>query len=262
MARTTLVRDFLWRVSGLLVDDDPQFAVWGEQELVSATQDGIRAIAKYLPRAFSQRDTLKLAPGALQSIAVIAEANCKPGDGRTLSGDLHGAQLLTPDCNMGVDGETPGRAIRISNRADFDAARPNWRDEADPGGVVKFVFYDPQTPTYFEVFPPVRASGGEVWIRTAYVEQPATIPNDGDLYANDGDSSEVLPIDDTYIDDLMNYVLARAHQKEHAQAKPQMVSLHTGLFTASLNALVLAAYGYNPNLKRLPFAPQPMGAAS
>lgn len=262
MSKTTLVRDFLWRVSGMLVDDDPQFAVWGESELVLATQDALRAIAKYLPKAFSERDTIRLAPGSLQSIATIAEADCKPGDGRTLAADIAGEMLLNPDCNMGSDGLTPGRAIRIADRSDFDHSAPAWRSTPDPNGVVRCVFFDPQTPTYFEVYPPVRSTGGDVWIRTSYVKQPDEIPNPGNAYAHDGTSNEVLPVDDRFVDDVFNYVMARAHMKEHAQAKPQMSQLHTGLFTASLNAQVLAAYGYNPNLKRLPFAPQPMASAS
>jgi hypothetical protein len=34
------------------------------------------------------------------------------------------------------------------------------------------------------------------------------------------------------------------------------------LFVNSLNAKVEVATGHNPNLKRLPLAPQPLGAAS
>ena len=67
---------------------------------------------------------------------------------------------------------------------------------------------------------------------------------------------------DEYIDDLVNYIVARANMKPVEWADGNKAAYFTSLFTGSLNAKVVAVTGNNPNLTRLPFAPEPVGRAN
>jgi hypothetical protein len=266
MAGTILVRECLRRASKLLGDISPQFQRHPEQELVDFLNDAALAIVKFLPSSASRVDAIKLKPGTRQSIETIAAIDCKPGDGSTPAAPVLGMTVLGGAMrNMGADGATPGRVIRITDRKILDAQDPDWHLAARAGTVVKSMMFDPLTPRYFYVTPPVHASTA-VWIELPYNAQPVKVPNTGtpgsEAYLADGGSTVVIPISDEYIDDLTNYVVARANMKETEWADANKATYFAGLFLNSLNGKVTALTGTNPNLKRLPFAPEPVGAAS
>jgi hypothetical protein len=72
----------------------------------------------------------------------------------------------------------------------------------------------------------------------------------------------LIQVRDEFIDDLVNYVVARANMKDAEWADANKAQFFQSMFLGSLNAKVAAITGSNPNLKRLPFAPEPIGAAS
>lgn len=264
MAATILVREALWRVSSLLQDIDPQFTRHPEGELVHWLNDAQMAVAKFLPMAASRLDTIKLKVGSRQSIETIAAADCKPGDGTTPAVPILGMQLLELTRNMGADGLTPGKTIRVVPRKTLDAQSRNWHNVAGP--VVDQFTHDPRLPRYFYVSPAVPATPA-VWAEVAYYAQPIPIPNTGtpgaELYAYAGASTTKLSIADEHLDDLVNYVAARAYMKNsQAAGHDAKAAMFTGLFVNSLNGAAAARTGVNPNLKRLPFAPEPTGAAA
>lgn len=263
MASTVLVRDVLWQACVLLQDSSPQFVRYTERELVSWLDDAQMAIAKYFPAASSRIDAIRLKPGTRQSIDAIAAADCKPGDGSTAPTFTYGTSLLGLVRNMGSNGTTPGRAIRQTNREILDA-QGLWH-MVTRAYVGEFI-YDPQTPRYFYVVPAVPSTGGDVWVEAIYTAQPTKIPNTGtvggELYLVGGPSTQKLSIADEHSDDLVNYIVARANMKDCEWADGNKAIAFAKLFTDSINGLVTARTGSNPNLKRLPFAPEPMGAAS
>lgn len=263
MASTIKVKDVLHRISVALQDVSPQFDGWPERELVEWFDDAQMAITKFLPSSCSRLDAFKLKPGTRQSIEAIAAADCKPGDGSTPSGTIYGKQLIDLRRNMGADGLTPGKAIRVGDRRRKDVQSPMWHTVT--GTVVLQFFFDPQTPRYFYVSPAVPASPA-VWVEGAFTAQPARIPNTGtagsELYLWDGANTTVISIDDEHVDDIVNYVLARARMKDIADNKTGEASAYTALFTASINAKASALTGHNPNLKRLPMVAEPAAAAS
>ena len=260
---TVLMRDVLWRASILLQDVTPQFYRSTEHDMVDAVNDAQVAIAKFVPGACSRVDAIKLRPGTLQTIESIAAASCKPGDGSTPTVPIIGNSLLDPICNMGVDGLTPGRIIRMTDGKTLDAQDMNWH-AATPATVIKAVVYDPLNPRYFHVYPPVHGST-LVWMRLAYTAQPLKIPNTGTagapLYAYVGSSTQTITIADEYLADLVNYVVAVMCMKPSEWADAAKGSAFAGMFTGSLNAKVLAITGSNPNLQFLQFAPTPAGRA-
>lgn len=251
MASTILVKDVLWRVAVLLQDTAPQFQRWPERELVHWLNDAQRAISKFLPMACCRVDSVKLAPGTRQSIEAIPQANIVPGDGIALAAPVYGIQLLNPRRNMGANGTTPGRAIRMVERDVLDSQDPDWHTRV--GAVINSVIYDAQSPRYFYVTPGVT---GDVWVELAYSAKPREIPNTGvpgsDLYLHSGSSTAVIGVDDEYVSDLVNYTVALANMKDVKYADPQMAQQATRSFTESLNAKVAAVKGANPNLTVLP----------
>jgi hypothetical protein len=266
MAGTILVKDAIWRISSLLQDVSPQFTRWPEKEIVNWLNDAHLAITKFLPAASSRVDAIKLVPGTRQSIESIAAASCKPGDGSTPAAAILGTQVLDVIRNMGADGLTPGNSIRLltDGREVMDSLNPGWHSIT--GTAVTGYMYDPRMPRYFYVTPGVPATPDK-WAEVAYTAQPIAIPNTGtagsELYLVSGVSTTKISVNDEHIDDLVNYVCARAFMKNATfSANGPAAANYTALFTGSLNAKVTALTGNNPNLQRLPFAPEPIGAAS
>jgi len=264
MAATLEVKDLLWRVSGLLQDVSPQFNRWPEAELVNWLNDAQLAITKYLPASCARVDAIKLVAGSRQSLEVIPAANCKPGDGSTPAASIYGVQPVDFICNMGADGLTPGDAIPPPvDRRILDTQRANWHSVT--GAKVRQVVYNPATPLYFFVQPAVPV-GGNQWIMLGYIAKPIQIPNTGtpgaELYAYEGTSVLTISVDDVYGDDLLDYVCARAYMKNADFAgNDNKVAFFTQRFLGSLNLRITSLTGHNPNLTRLPFAPEPIGAA-
>ena len=256
MSGTTLVRDVLYRCSTQLHDLAPQFTRWTERELIAWLNDGQRAIAKYMPYACSRVDALRLVTGTKQSIDSIPGTSIINGDGST-SVLVRGASLLNIRRSLGTDGVTPGLAMRIVAGEVLDSVYPGWHNRT---GVPTQYIFDPQTPKVFYVSPGV-AAGVTQWVEVAYLASPNELVSTGS-FGMDGSSTTPISIDDKYVDDLVNYILARAYMKDaEFAADGGLAQAHSAQFIASINAQVAALTGANPNLQRLPFNPNLPGAA-
>lgn len=251
MASSTLVRDLIARVSDALTDTNPQFTRWTEPVLIGWLNEAQLVIAKYLPHTCARTDVLQLAPGTRQSIERIQAAGMIPGDGGAAR-NVNGNVLLQVHRNMGVDGLTPGRAIRIVDRDTLDNSNPDWH-AADASDVVRQFTYDPRTPKLFYVSPPVQAtSDGKVWAEVSYLADPAIIPI-GSALAGSG---VLLGVDDKNADDAFNYIMARAQMKDaEVEGNANLANAYVNLFTASINVQSQAVLGVNPNLTSLPINP-------
>jgi hypothetical protein len=263
VAATILVKEALWRVGVLLNDTDPQFERYTERELIDWANDAQLAIAKFLLIASSRVDSIRLKPGVRQSLESIAPADIVPGDGITPLSAVLGTSLIAVSCNMGANGSTPGDAVRLIDSEVLDAQDRAWRTRS--GTKIKHYIYDPATPRYFYVDPAVPPSQN-VWAEIAWNAQPRKIPAGGDpgtpIYHYAGASAVTLSVHDEHIDDVVNYIVARALMKNSGVTDDGRAGSFVSLFVNSLNAKVEVATGHNPNLKRLPLAPQPLGAAS
>lgn len=259
MASSILVRDLFEQVSRHLTDFAPQFTRWTQVELLSYVNDGQRAIAKYLPTSCSRIDSIKLAPGTRQSIAVVPANSIIPGDGSGAA-EVRGNAVLSVSHLMGEDGMAPGRALRIVDRDVLDASQPGWHIVAANATAKPTQYtFDPRNPKNFYVCPGV-PSTGTLWAEVSYLADPIAIGPGN--YASTGGSDTKLSIDDKYFDDLVNYMLARSYMKESEfAANANLSAAHTNLFTSSINAQAVALTGVNPNLTTLPMAPAIQAAA-
>jgi hypothetical protein len=254
MAATTLVRNFLRGVCTTLQDISPQFSRWPEIELVNYTNYGQMAIAKYLPQAGSRTDAIKLASGTKQDLTKVLAANILPGDG-SAAADAYGIALLDVPRNMGSNGATPGRVVRVVDRYQLDTNDPDWHTRT--GTVIREFVYDKNMPKTFYVTPGVQA-GQNVWVEVAWLAEPSKVPAGGEpnseIYKYDGASSTLIGVADQYIEDLHNYVVAIALMKgsKNVQNLPK-AQTHAALFTSSINAQAAVVSGVSPNLKMLPF---------
>lgn len=265
---TYLVREGLRRVSTLLQDRNPQFKRWTEQQLVDYGNDACAAIAKYVPTACSRLGALKLAPGSLQDIALIGNSRFRNPDGSFPNDDLKGNSLIKVVQNMGADGASPGRMLRLVEQAALDANDPYWATPARAQPTTREYTYDPTVPRMFLVNPPVPATGS-VWVTVVLNTQPDRIPDGAKagvtaLYDADGAGAgvdEVLPIADVHMDDWVNYVVARANMQDSEWADGTKAAAFASMFMSSINQQAAALTGINPNLQRLPFSPVPQGSA-
>lgn len=260
MASTVLVKEVLWRAAALLQDTAPQFQRQPEHELVDWLNDAQVAITKFLPAACSRIDAVKLKAGTLQSIEAIAAVDCKPGDGSTPAVPVYGTQVLDVLCNMGADGLTPGKAIRLTERKVLDSQSPMWHTLT--GSAVSSWMFDPRNPRYILVTPGVV---GTQWVRMSFTAQPIKIANTGsagsELYLYSGTNTTTISIADEHVDDLTDYIVARANMRETEWADTNKATAFAQKFLSSLNAKVAAITGNNPNLQQLPLAESPIGRA-
>jgi len=259
MAITTLVQTFLHSVGETLQDISPQFSRWPERELVIYTNYGQMALAKFLPQAGSRVDVVRLLPGTKQDFTKILEANIKPGDGSTPA-DTYGIAVLGMSRNMGADGLTPGRVIRVVDRYTKDTNDPLWHTKT--GTTVLEFMADSNTPRVVYVTPGIPTSP-TVWAEVPWMAEPTRVPAGGapgsEVYPyNPGAGSTVLlGIQDQFVEDLHNYVVAMCLMKgSKLNQNLAKASNHVSLFTASVNAQATVLTGVNPNLKALPFADQ------
>lgn len=250
MASSILVKDVLYRVSAQLHDISPQFTRWTQRELVSWLNDSQKAIAKYMPSSCSRVDAIKLAPGTKQSIEKILAASILPGDGTTPT-DVYGHYLQSVIRNMGSNGSTAGNSVRIVDREVLDANSPNWHSTT--GTSVSSYTFDPRHPKIFYVSPGVPAGG--LWVEVSYLANPVEVSASGS-YGMDGNDTTKISVDDKYVDDMVNYILARAYMKDaEFAANGNLAQAHAGMFTSSINGQVAALTGVNPNLQSLPLNP-------
>jgi len=258
------VSELLWSASSMLMDTDPQFTVHGEREMVEWLNDAQMAVTKFLPLACSRVDVVRLKPGTKQSIELLAAADVKVGGGAVSPQPVEGVELLEIVRNMGADGMTPGRAVPPPvSRSVLDRQTPNWHQSV--GDAVRQVTFDPRFPEHFYVQPGVPA--GRTWLEIGYIAKPLRIPDGNapgaEKYMRNSADPTLISVDSQYREDLVNYICARAYlRRADSDADSVQAEKFVSLFTASINATVTALMGVNPNLKRLPFAPQPAGAAS
>ena len=250
---TTLVKDLFFRASSQLQDLSPQFTRWTQREFVDALNDGQKAIAKYMPWSCARVDSIKLKAGSRQSIEAIPAGDIIPGDGSSPAA-VRGTVLQSITRNMGPTGTTPGRSVRVIDREILDVNSPDWH--AATGTPIAGFVYDPRTPKIFYVTPGVPAAT-TWWVEASYLADPLTVAHAAEgVYGKDSPEAATISIDDKYVDDLLNYILARAFLKDAEYASnPALASSYTTLFTASINAQAAAVTGVNPNLQSLPFNP-------
>ena len=211
------VQDIIDRVTDLLLDKDrsDDDARWTTAELLRWINDSRMAILTRRPVACSKIATFTLLAGTYQAI---------PADG---------TQLLDVIRNMGMDGNTPGRSIRRTDRQNVDDFDLNWHAATQSAEISQFT-YDDRTPKNFFVVPPAIA-GTKIMASYAAIPPAITLPADN------------LDISLEYIDAVVNYVCFRAKSKDSEYANAAEASAFYGAFNDALGQTQQGQTANSPN---------------
>lgn len=185
---------------------------WTTPELLRWISDGQREIAALRPDSTNTRAPLALVAGARQQLPAAA------------------VSMIDIPRNLGLDGNTPGRAIRQAKRELLDAVFPAW--STDPAStVVRHFMYDPRLPREFFVYPP---STGTNFIELRYETNPVDVTADTDT----------LSIGDEYANPLVDYTLCRCYTKDaDAVGNADRAVLHRSAFEKTLGLKAQADAG-------------------
>lgn len=167
-------------VSGFL--QDTAATQWLRADRLRWINAGVRDIATYRPKATTVSQNLLLTAGSTRQ-AVPADT----------------IGVLDLVCNMGATGTTPGRAITTVATERLSASAPNWRK--DRGAAVRHLVLDDRDPSAFYVWP---APSSAVYVEALLHKHPAPIAA----------MSEVLPLDNSYQNPLVDYVMHLAFAQE------------------------------------------------
>lgn len=208
-----LVSEILDRVSILLSDEE--FTRWPKEELILWINDAPGALLARRPAAISRTSVHTLVTGTKQAI---------PTDG---------ILLLDVVRNMGMDGATPGRVIRRSDRQQIDDADPDWHTKMAKQVIQQYTF-DDRVPKEFYVYPPAVAG---VKVELVDAALPATVE----------DEDDTLDIGIEYMDPVVNYVVYRANSKDFEYADGAVAAAYYRAFEASLGVKSQSDVAASPN---------------
>lgn len=222
--------------STLLLDDG--YVHWSLPELCQWLNFGLDAITLQKPSASAVTETLRMARGVRQNVP----------DGFTA--------LLRPVRNIRTDNtdRLPRRRITVVSSEALSTVKPDWDDEISVRfeDQVKHVLFDEANPKTFYVYPGNDGTGA---IEAVLAKIPDKIRPDGDFTRLE--SYEIpIPLDETYHDALIDYVMYRAYSKDAQFAgSAQRAVLHYQQFANALGIKVRVEANTSPNIKPgVPFA--------
>lgn len=181
---------------------------WTTAEILRWISDGQREVVLYRPEACVKSEAIR----------ILAATGTK----QTVTG-TSGTALRLMDIvrNMGLNGATPGRAIRLVAREVMDAQNPNWHSDA-ASSEVKHYIYDVRNPLVYYVWPKPTA---DAYVEAVYSAAPSDVAN----------VTDALSVTDIFANVLLDYTLYRAYLKDSEYAGNGQRAL--GHYQAFANAL-------------------------
>ena len=217
------VSDITSRARILLNDQDG--TRWLDNELVSWINDAQKLIALVRPDASVANSTVTLVAGTKQTVP---------------SG---GFRLLDVIRNMGADGTTGGRSIRIVDREVLDSQDPMWHTTTQSGTIKHFI-YDNRNPLAYYVYPPAIAG---TKIEIMYSVSPAEIVYNAGNVA--GTMNTDLTVADIYLESVLNYVMYRAYSKDaEFSQNPQLAAGYLQTVYSMLGIKTQKDVAFSPDL--------------
>lgn len=191
--------------AGLLLSDTG-FERWSRAALLGFLNEAVRQVVLVRPDASAVVETVLLAAGTRQSL---------PSGAVRLLGILR---------NMGPDGLTPGRPVRLGDLSAQNAADPEWHAGQSAAAISEY-FYDLRTPSTYYVRPPASESP-PVHLEIAYTALPPVLASEEDD----------LGLDEMYAGPLLDWTLYRAfHADTESAAGRARAETHFKAFYQSLD---------------------------
>jgi len=176
---------------------------WSQSELLGWLNSAQRQIAQANPDIANHVVSVQLTAGTRQTV---------PADGFL---------FFEAYRNMGSDGVTPGRSVRIASRETLDAFNRDWHS-APATAVTQAYLFNSHDNAAFYVYPP---SDGTNYLEINYAKSPADIA-----------LSDVIVVPDIYENVILDYILARAFSKDTEAGNPAIAQMYYQLFAAGLQA--------------------------
>lgn len=190
---------------------------WTLEEKLRWLSDMQRAIVLYLPETHCINGAVPLIAGTTKQTLPTAAL-----------------QLIRLTCNMGADGLTPGRVIRLVDREILDAQVPTWHTDA-AGVEVKHYVFDKLDPKTFYVYPRPAAT---LQVGAIYSTAPAELTA----------AADTLTLDDVYAGPLLDGLLYRCYSKDAEYAKnPALAASYYQAFITALGIKSDVASADDPN---------------
>ena len=163
-----------------------------------------------------------------------------------------GMMLIDVTRNMGADGNTPGKALRVGSKESLDAQLPNWHnDPADAVNGIGNYMYDPRDPYRYYVYP--QAPATDWYVELVYAAVPPALTS----------LSETIYLRDVYANALIDYLIYRANSRDEVDGQPHPAAmLHYQKFSGAFGLKGREEVQNNPNQTTRPPAPVPAASAS
>lgn len=223
-----LAKETLARARTILQDETS--VRWPLAELCDWLNDGLREIAALKSSAFARTDDLILVEGVKQSLPAGV------------------ARLLRPIANAPFVGSDrmPRMPVTVTDQALLDAVTPDWHSERRKAQQVRHVMFDEASPRTFYVYP---SNNGTGRLRAVVSAVPPQVAASGAPTLINSYSAEV-PIEDTYANLLLDYILYRAFSKDSQYAGAiQRAAAHFQQFASGMGVQVGAEASMSPNRK-------------
>ena len=187
--------------------NDVAFSRWSQSELLSWLNAGQLEVATQVVNSNANTQQIQLVAGSLQS---------SPEDS---------IRIVEFVRNMGVDGKTPGAAIRQIDRKTMDRFYPSWTSDVPSGSVVHVMYDAVDNNSAFYVWPP--QPNYPQYIEIIYAQIPQQITN-----CAIGEKITIMPY---YRNALLDYVLYRAFAKDSDSAnQAQRSQAHYQMFMQAI----------------------------
>jgi len=189
----------------------------------------------------AQREVVTYKPDAVITNASITLAGSETKQSLSSLG-TRALHLISIVRNMGADGSTPGKAIRLVDREVMDATNPDWHTDT-AAATIKHYMFDKKDPLNFYVYPAAHAST-VVQLEAIYAATPADL-TEGNIATG---QTVVINIPDIYYNALVDYIVYRALSKDATYTKNGVDSnLYFQRFLQSMGAVELNQDRVDPN---------------
>lgn len=201
-------------------------------ELCLWLNDGIAEIVTHKPSATARTVDVALAEGTLQAIPAGYLAILRP---------VRNARGPSSD-------RRPRRTITVVSENTLSLINPAWHDSYSVRfqQQVKHFVFDEVNPKAFYVYP---GNDGTGLVEMVLCAEPTYIVAAGEAEAMTS-YNVALPLDDTYFNALLDWVLYRTYAKDAQNAgAAQRATQHYQLFANALGINIAAQTGSSPNIK-------------
>ena len=205
---TVKIATVLSKVETILQDDTN--VRWTAGELLGWANDAYREIVMARP-------DLNTATGTM---------TCAEGTRQVLTSSFANALRLI-DVVRNVATTSNKGAVRLISRAILDDQRRNWHDVTNKSVNIEYFMFDSRLPKEFLVYPPATTAAQ---LEVVYSSVPT-----GHTVSGETIPDEVIKIDDSYANCMIDYVLYRAYSKDaEYAANAQRAAAHYQAMQASL----------------------------